>query len=149
MTRHAYGPHRPEDAPAFVTIGAGPHETTVPVHPDVLRQRAAMNNLAANRQATVTNLATARAARDAGQSLAAAAHPEERARVEAAIRQLAATGQPFSANDARAIHGVKGGVVGATFTALRKEGVIRPCGDETSTSEATHGHRVYRWVGAA
>ena len=99
--------------------------------------------------ATVTNLATARAARDAGQSLAAAAHPEERARVEAAIRQLAATGQPFSANDARAIHGVKGGVVGATFTALRKEGVIRPCGDETSTSEATHGHRVYRWVGAA
>ena len=89
------------------------------------------------------------AAKDRGQAVASAAHPDERSRVEAAIRQLAATGKPFSANDARALHGVKGGVVGAAFTALRKEGVIQACGDETSTDEGTHGHRIYRWVGVA
>lgn len=89
------------------------------------------------------------AAKDHGQAVASAAHPDDRSRVEAAIRQLAATGKPFSANDARALHGVKGGVVGAAFSALRKEGVIRACGDETSTDEGTHGHRIYRWVGRA
>ncbi len=84
-----------------------------------------------------------------GQAIATAAHPADRAKVEAAIRQLAAKGQPFSANDARAIHGVRGGVVGATFSALRSEGVIRPCGDEVSTDPGTHGHRLFRWVGVA
>lgn len=83
----------------------------------------------------------------AGQSIATAAHPADRAKVEAAVRQLAATGRPFSANDCRAIHGVTGGVVGATFTALRKEGVIRAVGDETSTDAGTHGHRIFRWIG--
>lgn len=87
------------------------------------------------------------AAKARGQAIASAAHPDDRAKVEAAIRQLAATGRPFSSNDARALHGCKGGVVGAAFSALHKAGVIRPCGDETSTSEATHGHRVYRWIG--
>lgn len=85
----------------------------------------------------------------AGQAKATAAHPDAAAAVEAAIRQLAATRRPFSANDARKVHGVKGGVVGATFTRLHKAGVIEPCGDETSTDPGTHGHRVYRWVGAA
>lgn len=84
-----------------------------------------------------------------GQAIATAAHPADRAKVEAAIRQLASRGVPFSANDARAIHGVKGGVVGATFTALKNEGVIRTCGDETSTDEGTHGHRIFKWIGAA
>lgn len=83
-----------------------------------------------------------------GQAIATAAHPTDRAKVEAAIKQLAATGRPFSANDARAIHGVKGGVVGATFTALRQAGVIRSVGDETSTDAGTHGHRIYQWIGA-
>lgn len=87
------------------------------------------------------------AAKAKGQAIATAAHPADRVRVEAAIRQLAATGRPFSANDARLIHGVKGGTVGATFTALRKEGVIRSCGDETSTDAGTHGHRIYMWQG--
>lgn len=45
--------------------------------------------------------------------------------------------------------GVKGGVVGATFTALRKERVIEPCGDETSSDAGTHGHRIYLWRAAA
>lgn len=89
------------------------------------------------------------AERDAGMARATSAHPDEASRVAAAIRQLAAQGRPFSANDAREIHGVKGGVVGATFTALRKEGVIKPVGDEISTDKGTHGHRIYRWIGAA
>lgn len=89
------------------------------------------------------------ALKERGQSIATAAHPDDRARVEAAVRELAASGRPFSANDARAIHGVKGGVVGATFTALRKEGVIAPCGDETSSDPGTHGHRIFLWIGAA
>lgn len=85
----------------------------------------------------------------AGQSIASAAHPGDRAAVDAAIRELAATRRPFSANDARALHGVKGGVVGAAFTAAHKAGLIRPCGDETSTDAGTHGHRLFRWTGAA
>lgn len=89
------------------------------------------------------------AAKAAGQAQATAAHPDERAAVDAAIRQLAATGRPFSANDARALHGVKGGVVGAAFTAAKNAGLIRACGDETSTDAGTHGHRIYRWIGVA
>lgn len=73
----------------------------------------------------------------------------ESERVEAAIRQLARGGKPFSANDARQIHGVRGGVVGATFNALRAEKVIRPVGEETSTDRGTHGKRVALWIGAA
>lgn len=87
--------------------------------------------------------------KDRGQAIATAAHPDERAAVESAIRKLAATGRPFSANDARQIHGMRGGVVGAAFTALRKQGVIRAVGDETSTDAGTHGHRIYQWIGAA
>ncbi len=83
-----------------------------------------------------------------GQAAASAAHPDDRARVEAAIRRLAASGQPFSANDARSIHGVKGGVVGATFTALKTEGLIRRIGREASTSASTHGHEIGQWVAA-
>ena len=84
-----------------------------------------------------------------GQEVASEARPGDRAKVDAAIRQLAAAGRPFSANDARQLHGVKGGVVGAAFTAANKAGVIRPCGDETSTDKGTHGHRIFRWIGVA
>lgn len=95
-------------------------------------------------------LAAALAARDEGMARASAAHPDERARVEAAIRRLAATGRPFSANDIRAMHGAKGAVVGATFTAMEKARVIRPLPQaERSTSKATHGHRINLWIGAA
>lgn len=80
---------------------------------------------------------------------AAAAHPNDASKVAAAIRQLAATGRPFSANDARALHGVRGGVVGATFNALKAEGLIKPVGAETSTDKGTHGKTVARWIGVA
>jgi len=85
----------------------------------------------------------------AGQSIASAAHPDERAKVDAAIRQLAATGRPFSANDARQIHGVVGGVVGAAFTAARKAGLIRRIGREPSSAKSTHGHEISQWISAA
>lgn len=94
-------------------------------------------------------LAAAMAARDAGMARATAAHPDEASRVAAAIRRLAATGRPFSANDARQLHGVRGGVVGATFNALRAEGLIEPVGSETSTDKGTHGKSVARWIGRA
>lgn len=85
----------------------------------------------------------------AGQAQATAAHPDEAAKVDAAIKQLAATRKPFSANDARTLHGVKGGVVGARFTAAKNAGLIKPVGDESSSSTSTHGHRIFRWIGVA
>ena len=83
----------------------------------------------------------------AGQSIATAAHPDDRAKVDAAIKRLAATGRPFSANDARQLHGVKGGVVGAAFTAARKAGLIKRIGREPSSAASTHGHEIGQWVG--
>lgn len=99
------------------------------------------------RRPLLAALREAERAKSRGQQQASAARPGDRLKVEAAIRQLAATGRPFSANQARAIHGVKGGVVGAAFTALHKARVIEPCGDETSTDVGTHGHRIYQWRG--
>lgn len=89
------------------------------------------------------------AAKSTGQALASAAHPDERAAVDAAIRQAAASGLPFSANSIRHLHGVKGGVVGAAFSAAKNAGLIEACGDDTSSSESTHGHRIFRWRGVA
>lgn len=77
------------------------------------------------------------------------ANPSAASAVEAAVRKLAATGQPFSANTARSLHGVRGGVVGSVFNALRQEGVIRAVGNETSTDRGTHGKSVGLWIGAA
>lgn len=82
-----------------------------------------------------------------GQAIASAAHPDERARVDAAIRAAAATGLPFSANSIRSQHGVVGGVVGAAFTAARKAGLIQRIGREPSSSVSTHGHEIGQWLG--
>ena len=95
-----------------------------------------------------SSLVVAFAARDAAMVRATEARPTDASRVAAAIRQLAAKGQPFSANDARAIHGIRGGVVGATFNALRTEGVIKAVGSEPSNKKNTHGKDVARWVAA-
>ena len=84
-----------------------------------------------------------------GMERATEARPAAADKVEHAIRHLAATGKQFSANDARKIHGVKGGVVGATFNRLREAGVIQPVGLERSSDPGTHGHRVNLWIGAA
>lgn len=141
MTRHQYGPHDPSTVPTTVEVGRpGRYQGTerVPVHPAIVRQREQLNNLAAGI-----------ALKAEGQQRALDAHPDDRARVEAAIRRLAATGKPFSANDARSLHGVRGGVVGATFTALCKAEVIRPIGDEVSTDRGTHGKTVAIYIGVA
>lgn len=88
------------------------------------------------------------AAKAKGQAITTAAHPAERAKVEAAVRKLAATGRPFSANSARPLHGVSGPVVGAVFSALASEGLIRRVGYVASTEPGTHGHPVAEWVAA-
>lgn len=97
----------------------------------------------------VKAIESAQRLRDRGQAQALAAHPDERARVEAAIRKLAATGREFSANEARGLHGVSGPVVGAAFTAARKAGLIRAVGFTTSTDPGTHAHPVRTWIGVA
>ena len=84
-----------------------------------------------------------------GQAIATNAHQSDAAKVDAAIRQLAATGREFSSNEARGLHGVVGPVVGARFTAARKAGLIRSVGFTESTSESTHAHPVRTWVGVA
>lgn len=77
------------------------------------------------------------------------ARPDDAAQVEAVVRRLAASGRPFSANDARQLHGVRGGVVGATFNALRAAGVIEYVGAEPSTDRGTHGKSVGLWQGVS
>jgi hypothetical protein len=88
------------------------------------------------------------AAKAKGQAIVSAAHPDDRSKVEAAIRTLAATGKPFSSNDCRPLHGVSGPVVGAAFTAAAKAGLIRRIGYVASTEPGTHAHPVAEWVAA-
>lgn len=85
----------------------------------------------------------------AGMAIATAARPDDRAKVDAAIRQLAATGKPFSSNDARPLHNVTGPVVGAAFQAAAKSGLIVRVGYEASTQPGTHAHPVATWKGVA
>jgi hypothetical protein len=84
-----------------------------------------------------------------GMAATSAAHPEERARVDAAIRALASSGRVFSANDARELHKVAGPVVGAAFNAAAKSGLIVRVGYVRSTEPGTHAHPVATWRGAA
>jgi hypothetical protein len=89
----------------------------------------------------------------AGQAIASAAHPDDRAKVDAAIRQLAATGRPFSANEVRVLTGgVRGGVVGAAFNSASqgRTAVIKATGDRVpSTDPGTHAHRINVYIGRA
>jgi hypothetical protein len=81
-----------------------------------------------------------------------AAHPDESARLESAIRRLAASGREFSANapELRVIvENVPGPVVGSTFGRLSRAGVIRKVGYETSNLPSTKGHDIKKWRGAA
>lgn len=80
----------------------------------------------------------------------AVASPDERSRIDAAIRQVAARGGTFSANDVRPlIHGAHGPLVGARFNAAAKAGLIVRVGYEPSTKDNTHGHPVATWKAAA
>lgn len=68
------------------------------------------------------------------------------------LREWAAKGRPFSANDARAQLrevGVEASTAGALYNAAIKAGLIRPIGEEPSTDLSTHHKAVQMYVGAA
>lgn len=70
-------------------------------------------------------------------------------RVDAAIRRMAATREPFSANDLRVeLEGVAGPVVGGRFNAAARAGLIRDTRERVPSNLAsTHGHEVRVWIG--
>lgn len=72
-----------------------------------------------------------------------------KARIDAAIRKLAASGREFSANDLRVeLAGISGPVVGGRFNALARAGVIAPTGNRVpSNLGSTHGHELKCWMG--
>lgn len=79
-----------------------------------------------------------------------AASPDERSRIDAAIRQVAARGGVWSANDVRVlVPDVSGPLMGARFNAAAKAGLITRVGYEPSTKGSTHGHPVAQWRAAA
>jgi hypothetical protein len=68
--------------------------------------------------------------------------------IEQAIGVLAEFGQPFSADDVRALRvDVPGSLVGAAFNAARNRGVIRAVGWKASAHTPNHGKPVSCWVG--
>lgn len=76
----------------------------------------------------------------------AAADPSDRARIDAAIRTVAARGGTFSANDVRPlIPGAHGPLVGARFNAAAKAGAIVRVGYEPSSKANTHAHPIATW----
>lgn len=89
--------------------------------------------------------------RDQGMSAVANARPEDVAKVLAAITKLARTGEPFSANEVRPIHGVSGPAVGAAFGEAKRLRLIKRHGKEYVPSDdpKTHGHPIAVWRGDA
>lgn len=79
------------------------------------------------------------------------AAPDVKARIDAAIRRIAASGREFSANDLRAdLAGITGPVVGGRFTALSNAGVISFTGKRVASNlGSTHGHEIKVWRAAA
>lgn len=69
--------------------------------------------------------------------------------IDRAIREVAARGVPFSANDVRPLlPDVRAALVGARFMAAAKSGVIRKVGYVPSSDRGTHGHHIAQWVRA-
>jgi hypothetical protein len=71
---------------------------------------------------------------------------------ESAIRELAATGLEFDAEDVRARVGVIASspqALGAFFNAARRAGTIEPVGYRTATRPERHGGLLRTWRGAA
>jgi hypothetical protein len=80
----------------------------------------------------------------------AAADPDARAAIDAAIRKVAARGEVFSANAVRVlVPGITGPLMGARFNAAAKAGVIVHVGYEASTKSSTNAHRIMTWKAAA
>lgn len=74
----------------------------------------------------------------------------DRAVVDRAIKECAATGRPFSANDVRPLlpPGIRKNLVGARFLAASRSGLIRRVGAVASTDPGTHAHEVKLWEAA-
>jgi hypothetical protein len=74
----------------------------------------------------------------------------DRAVVDRAIREVAAKGRPFSANDVRPLlpPGIRKNLVGARFLAASRSGLIRKIGYTPSTDPKTHAHPVATWEAA-
>ena len=78
------------------------------------------------------------------------ADPSDRARIDAAIRTVAARGAAFSANDVRPlIPNAHGPLVGARFNAAARSGLIYRVGYESSTKANTHAHPIATWRAVA
>lgn len=92
--------------------------------------------------------------RDEGMAKADAAQPSEwRAMVDAVIDTLAASGQPFTADDVNQLTGDSPtgsrGAAGARFNYAARRGVIRRIGYVPSRRPSVHAHPVALWVGTA
>ena len=92
------------------------------------------------------------AARDEGMRLAQEADRSgwNSRLIDQAIDVLAATGEPFSANDLRVLLpiDIPGGLFGNRFThAYKNRGVIRWVGTEESNKKNTHLKPIGRWIG--
>lgn len=88
--------------------------------------------------------------RDEGIARAEAASDDwQRAVIDQAIREVAARGRAFSANDCRPLlpPGIRPALIGARFLAASKRGQIRKVGWVASTDPGTHSHPVAQWVG--
>ena len=73
----------------------------------------------------------------------------DRDRIDAAIRQVAARGGEFSANDVRPLIGsITGPLVGARFNAAARAGLIVHIGYVKSAKASTHAHEVKLWRAA-
>lgn len=83
-------------------------------------------------------------------AVSSAAPADDRARIDAAIRDVAARGGVFSANDVRAlVPDVSGPLMGARFNAAAKAGRIVHVGYERSTKASTHAHPIAQWRAAS
>lgn len=104
------------------------------------------------RPAADTQLELGQALRDEGIArVEAAAADWERAVIDRIIREVAARGRPFSANDCRPLlpPGVRPALIGARFLAASKRRQIRKLGWVPSTDPGTHAHPVALWESAA
>jgi hypothetical protein len=99
-------------------------------------------------------MSRARKLRDHGMTIATIVQPDEwRAAVDDRIAALAATGEPFTADDVSSVVGDSPtgsqGAMGARFNAAVRRRVIVCVGYVPSRRTSTHLHRVAQWVGAA
>lgn len=88
--------------------------------------------------------------RDAGLGRALMADPQWVAKADLAIRDLAETGMPFTAEDVRKIVGAprEPNTMGAVFAAAAQLRIVRRHGDAISKRPSRRGGRRGIWIGA-